>query len=298
MKRLWLLTAALAILAVILGVVSLNRQDDVLRIGTIPTSRSLLVEAGGSFSVTLYFSHAEPLFVKRELIQDVRIVDEINEASLSVRAIDRLDERLRRGEETYHAYRFVFELAFSVPDGFALEWRDAQLRFAYADGILLNVPIGTLAIRIGTVSPASPLSLERLYGRKGTGCGIERVLIGLRNHTDEPIAVRDWETGLSDYGVLAERVGGDHPQTALDRLDRFGTAVSTEATIVPAGEIVYLVLRLSGGEDRSIRQFYLHAVWVGLGKTDAFVIDDFVYVAEEGGLCDDRFAEVVFRYPR
>lgn len=298
MRRLALLAAALSIFAAILYGASLSRREDVLVIGAIPTSRSLLIDPGNGFFVTVYFSRSETLFVRRELIRDVKMVAQETEAALTVVSIERREESVLRNSVRYYAYRFALSLGFDVQDGFALEWRDAVLKIAYEDGAALEVSIGTLALRFGAVSGQSPLTLERLYGRKGTTCGIERILVGLKNQSTEPLAIDAWQNGMSETAVVAERTAPEHPGQAVERLDRFGAAVTSETVTIPAGGTLYLVLRLSDAGALGSRHFYLSAVWRGLGTNGTFLIDDFVYVAEEGGGCDGGFVESVFRYPR
>lgn len=298
MRRLALLAGALSMLAAILYGLSVTRREEVLVIGAIPASRSLLIEPGSDFHVTVYFSRSETLFVRRELIQDVKMVAQETEAALTVVSIQRQEERYLRNASPFFAYRFALSLGFDVQDGFALEWRDAVLRIAYEDGATLEVPIGTLALRFGVVGPQSPLTLERLYGRKGTACGIERVMVGLKNQSTEPLAIDAWQNGLSETAVVVERTSPEHPGQAVERLERFGTAVEADTVTIPAGGTVYLVLRLTDAGALGSRQFYLSAVWRGLGTSMPFLIDDFVYVAEEGGGCDGGFVESVFRYPR
>jgi hypothetical protein len=298
MRRLALLAAALSILAVVLYGLSRTNQDDILRIGTIPSDRSLLLEADGVIPITLYFSRAETLFVRSELIRSASIRGDDAETAMVVRSIDRVEDSHEYHQGTYVPYRFGLSLGFVVQDGFAIEWRNAVLQIEYEDDAMLEIPIGTLSIRIGEVSSLSPLSLERLYGRKGDLCGIKHVLIGISNRTAEPIAIAQWDTGLTGHAIAVERLSLEHPAQALERLDNFGQPFGSQSLILSPNEIVYVVLRLSEEDQRPIRHFYLRAVWNGLQTSGSFLIDDFVYVTEEGGGCDGGFVEIVFRYPR
>jgi hypothetical protein len=298
MKRLFLLSAALILMACAAYAFSKNQNETTLYIGVFPEASSYLIDIDGSIDLFLFFSRPNSMYVERELIQQAVLVGEDAEASMIVRAIEATTAVVSKNGRTFQAYRFELALGFIAQEGFAMEWRNATLTLQYNDANRLELPIGSLSIRVGTVDARSPLSLLRLYGRKGDACGIDRIMVGIRNLTDDELRITQWRGGDSLLTFVMDRIASDHPDLAVARLDLFGTEVTAENDWIPPGASRYIVLRLVDEEHRLWRRFHLEAEWRAMGTTDVFLIDDFVFVSEEGGRCGGSFVEIAIRYPR
>lgn len=297
MKRLLFFAAALSIMALIAMRLTQNRKEELLYLGIFPQTKSVLIEPEGTIEVVLFFSRADTMFVQPELIQNAIIEGTDVLTTMEVCSIERTNDEIQKNGRSYFGYRMTFAFGFRTENGFFAEWKNAVLVLSYKEAVRLEIPIGSWTIRVGSVLVESPLSLVRLYGRKGTECGVERVLIGLQNRTDQPLEIVRWHNGDSAVLLRMERFAIDHPLHSVARLEVFGSEIETEPFVIPSGETRYLVVRIVDEQERVWNQFYLEAIWRGMGMTDTFLIDDFVYVAEEGGPCDGDFVEIVIRYP-
>lgn len=298
MKRLLLWTAVLTLTAAMVYGLTLHRNEEMLYVGIVPETRSQLIEPGGTIDIVVFFSKMDTLFVQPELIQNAIVEGTDVLTSMDVSSFEKTDEWIQKNGKTFYGYRISLTFDFQTEHGFVAEWTNAALVLTYKEAGRLELPIGSWTIRVGSIGVESPLSLVRLYGRKETGCGIERVLIGIQNRTDQAIEIVRWHNGDFAVDLRMERIAIDHPLHAVARLDVFGIEAGTEPFLIPPNETRYFVVRVLDEQERVWRQFYIEAAWRGMGLTGEFLIDDFVYVAEEGGRCDGDFVEIAIRYPR
>lgn len=297
MKRWWWWLVSLLAFALLLVWLGAKPKGASVWIGTVPDAKSLLMEPNDPLEILVYFSQPNTFFVDPEVVLSVSIVDETTIAAMKLIAIDYLSTEFLNAK-TYSVYRFRLGFDLMLEDGFELEWIDAQLMIRYVEQVELTLPIGALSVRIGSVVDNSPLSMTRLYGRKGEACGIERVLIGLTNLSSFPIRLTRFSNGFSTSSIQLERWSMDHPESAVADLVWFGERWTEEEFWLTAGETRYLVLRIDQTTGIRSNRFYLNVVWDGSGWTDSLLVDDFQFVTEGGGTCDGAtLREIEFRYP-
>lgn len=281
----------LAIAAVLIILAPKSKSVVLMAVAERPYSQ-VITDEKERFEVLIYLSETDTFLSTKNAIIDTRLLGEDMELELSIDTIMDLEMMTNYQNQSYHVFRYSFDLSGYEFDGLPLEFENAILQMTYDNEYVINYEIGTVFLLWESIEENTDFDFFRLSGLYGVHDNknqLQGIQIGFDRFIEGDISIHSITCGMNDiffnldYHLKQEEMseGLSLYERLGDTFDPYDIALTKDdysLKISPSD--IYAIPLNYRHQDLDLTRFPLIIDYEINQEMRQFIIDDFMFKTE------------------